>query len=93
MIMPAAGLIRPVEAHGDLSMMTIYALVWCQAVAAARPAISCLSYRGQPTFTSREACESYAGPLRLRFAGKASVLTIECMARMVSAGREPARQD
>jgi hypothetical protein len=74
-------------------MMTIYALVWCQALSAGRPAVSCLSYGGQPTFASRQACEAYAGPLRLRFAGKGSVSTIECMARIVSANREPVRRD
>ena len=50
-------------------MITIYALVWCQALhAIGHHAHSCLSYGGQPTFSSRDACEAYAAPLRLRIA-------------------------
>jgi len=62
-------------------MITIYALVWCQSfLSAGLLAHSCLSYGGQPTFSSKNACEAYAQPLRRRIARD---VTIECMARIV----------
>jgi hypothetical protein len=59
-------------------------LVWCQALhSPGRHAQSCLNDGGQPTFSSREACEACAAPLRLRIArGKAAETTIECIARI-----------
>ncbi len=64
-------------------MITIYALVWCQAfLSAGRLAHSCLSYGGQPTFSSLDACEAYAAPLRRRIARD---VTVECIARTASA--------
>ncbi len=54
-------------------MITIYALVWCQAIlSAGHHAHSCLSYGGQPTFSSQNACEGYAAPLRQRIAARHS---------------------
>lgn len=72
-------------------MITIYALVWCQALhVVGHHAQSCLSYGGQPTFSSRDACEAYAAPLRERIIrGKASGATIECLARIVPARQGP----
>ncbi len=75
-------------------MITIYALVWCQAfLSAGHHGRSCLSYGGQPTFSSRDACEAYAAPLRLRLAhaqAKRFQATVECIARDVTA---PQRAD
>jgi hypothetical protein len=72
-------------------MITIYALVWRQAIlSAGHPAHSCLSYAGQPTFSSRDACETYAAPFRrliARIGAKRSQTTIECIARTVPAPR------
>jgi hypothetical protein len=72
-------------------MTTIYALVWRQAiVSAGHHAHSCLSYGVQPTFSSQDACEAYAAPLRQRVArtgAKRSETTVECIARIVPARR------
>jgi hypothetical protein len=71
-------------------MLAIYALVWCQALhPSGAGAHSCLSYGGQPTFASREACEAYAAPLRLRIARiRGGTATIECIGRIIPSPRD-----
>ena len=69
-----------------MNAVIIFSLVWCQALhPAGRHASSCLSYGGQPVFSSQDACEAYAAPLRRRIAAgrKGSIATIECIARTV----------
>jgi hypothetical protein len=72
-------------------MITIYALVWCQAILSpGHHAHSCLSYGGQPTFSTQAACEAYAAPLRLRLKRtrtRHSETTVECIARDIPAPR------
>jgi hypothetical protein len=83
------------------AMITVYALVWCHTLGPpSHPAQACLSYGGQPTFSSIEECLAYAAPLKQRIAPrtpKGATLTVECIARSVSgpkatgetAGAEP----
>jgi hypothetical protein len=69
-------------------MITVYALVWCHTLGSlSHPAQACLSYGGQPTFSSVEECQAYAAPLKQRIAPrtpKNATLTVECMARGIS---------
>ena len=69
-------------------MITIYALVWCHAIGSlGHPAQACLSYGGQPTFSSIEECQAYAAPLKQRVAlrlPKEAALTVECIAKGIS---------
>jgi hypothetical protein len=69
----------------------IYALVWCHMLGSpGHSAQACLSYGGQPTFSSLEECQAYAAPLEQRIAPRTSkdaTLTVECIARGVSGSK------